>query len=120
MPEPMCRHGFHPQEIIDVLFNCGYAITPFELHPQLAPSRSVQPIKIICGNRFPRIVNTTRGVLTGRTHRCGHAVAYDHGVVCDPRGTIYNYSDSNDFIANCAWIITRTRTNCEAVQPSID
>ena len=27
MPEPMCRRGFHPQELIDVCRAHGYAVT---------------------------------------------------------------------------------------------
>ena len=33
LPEPMCRRGFHPQELIDVCLARGYAATRIELSP---------------------------------------------------------------------------------------
>ena len=32
LPEPMCRRGFHPQELIHLCLNHGYAATRVELY----------------------------------------------------------------------------------------
>ena len=103
--EPMRRRGFHIQEIIHVLYQLGTTVTPIEAYSRLAPTESVQPRLIDNTEIFERIVRTTRGVLTGATARCGHAVAYDHGIICDPRGHVYRFSDNRDFTANCAWVL---------------
>lgn len=36
LPDPYCRRGFHPQELIDMAWNHGWAVTSFEVHPQSA------------------------------------------------------------------------------------
>ena len=35
LPEPVCRRGFHPQELVHVCLNRGYAATLVELCPVL-------------------------------------------------------------------------------------
>ena len=99
LDEPMCRRGFHIQEIIAVL--TGLAVTPIERSPRIAPNLTATPVTIDNEYLFQSVAHMTRGVLTGRTPKCGHAVAYDHGAVCDPRGII----NPHDFTPNCAWII---------------
>ena len=109
LPEPKCRRGFHHQECIERLWRAGFAVTPFDLRPRLAPDATVAPLCLpYSRDAFDRIVSTTRGVLTGYTRRCGHAVAYDHGHVCDPRGSTYRYhqSEANDFFPLCAFVLT--------------
>ena len=38
LPEPMCRRGFHPQELIHLCLNHGHAATRVELYPVLCSS----------------------------------------------------------------------------------
>jgi hypothetical protein len=112
-PEPACRRGFHVQECIDVALSLGYAVTPIELFPRHAPSLSVAPLEILFGNeqgnrdRFARLINSGRGVITGHGRQCCHAVAYDRGMVHDPNGLVYRYSipacEARGFIGACAW-----------------
>jgi hypothetical protein len=116
LPEPKRRRGFHHQECIAAIFS-RYLVTQFELQPRHAPDSTVEPLTIVFNPlRFDAIVGSTRGVLTGYTHRCGHAVAYDHGCICDPRGTSYLYSalkccreercDLHDFSPLCVFVLT--------------
>lgn len=111
LPEPMCRRGFHIQELIVVLHATGYSVTPIERYSQIAPDVNVPPQIIDNRQRFEQVVNTTRGVITGHTHRCGHAVAYDHGHILDPRGSSYRLDDceANDFTPICTWITRRIK-----------
>ena len=125
--EPMRRRGFHTQEIIQLLLNTC-AVTRIEKCPKLAPTLEAVPVSIL--SEFDRLIHKTRGVLTGRTDRCGHAVAYDHGIVCDPRGTTYRYGrprggnyqynlPSVDFEPICLWIINPVKSNpeCNTIMP---
>jgi len=41
LPEPLCRAGFAPQEIIDVAFEYGWSITEIEPNPQMTPNGEV-------------------------------------------------------------------------------
>ena len=36
LPEPLCWRGIHIQEIIRLVLNMGYAVTPCELFPRIA------------------------------------------------------------------------------------
>jgi hypothetical protein len=117
LPEPERRRGFHTQEIIRVL-RTGFSITPIERMSRLAPRLDVTPRVIDNENLFDHVVKTTRGVLTGHTKTCGHAVAYDHGVICDPIGRPYKYANCKDFVPNCAWIIlVKSNPECNTTMP---
>ena len=116
LPEPMCRRGFHHQELIEAALNIGFTVTPFELIPALqsTPVAGATPKVVTIDSpgrhqMFSIIVGAYRGVLTGRGHRCHHAVAFDHGQIFDPDGSIYAFSFSEcerrRFIAQCVWIV---------------
>lgn len=116
LPEPVCRRGFHIQELIDVALARGFAVTPVELFPLLQPvegSLLQHTIAYRNGNwrRFEETIAQSRGVITGAGFRCGHAVAYDHGHLFDPDGLVYNYSrlacEAHRFYTHCAWRIDR-------------
>jgi hypothetical protein len=112
LPEPMRRRSWHIQEIITTLYLAGWKITAIERCPAMAPKQSSPIDGIWIDNKFAFdfAIQRGRGVLTGKTSRCGHAVAYDHGQICDPRGQIYRYDGMEaitDFRANCAWIVTK-------------
>jgi hypothetical protein len=116
-PEPACRRGFHIQECIDVALRLGCAVTPIELFPRHAPSFSVQPLRVLFGDeqgnldRFARLIDSGRGIITGPSRVWRHAVAYDHGIVHDPKGFVYRYSISacqaRGLIGSSAWKISR-------------
>lgn len=115
LKEPACRRGFHTQECLSILYRAGFTATPFEAIPQHVPAFTVPAIPILFGGseetamkRFSDIIHLTKGVITG-TSLVGHAVAYERGIVYEPRGACYAYSpqacESRGFIGTCAWSI---------------
>ena len=109
--EPSCRRAWHVQEIIRVLYRVGWNITPLERSPRSAPAGSSAIFQIHNPDIVRDAVYYARGVLTGSIsvpgRRVGHAVAFDHGMICDPRGKVCHFSEF-DFIPTCAWVVHRT------------
>lgn len=116
LPEPMCRRGFHQQELIFAALNLGWTVTPFELVPaiQSTPVAGFTPKVITLDSEdrrlmFAIMVRAFRGVLTGLGSRCHHAVAFDRGAVYDPDGATYSFSfpecERRRFIAQCVWLV---------------
>ncbi len=113
--EPSRRRGFHIQECIDVLLRAGYAVTPFEVFPRIAPAFSVPALTILyqgsesaAFRRFRDFIRSGVGIITGHSNTSGHAVAYDHGEIFDcKRARPYPYHhktcEENGFIGYCAW-----------------
>lgn len=132
LPEPMCRRGFHSQELIRAAWLHGFACTPFEMYPMLRcepffgprPERKLNekgglPMEhsVLFGSSivenqalFIAGVTVTRGVMEGQGCRCHHAVYYHHGQIWDPDGEQYEYSpdacESRNFWGNRLWIFT--------------
>ena len=115
LPEPLCRRGFHVQELINVCLSLGYAATRIELMPCATPDefehvREVLP-EDIAWARFTAAVRNSCGVMEGQGFRCGHAVAYDHGHIFDPDGGEYAYSreacEQRHFFTRHLWRIDR-------------
>jgi hypothetical protein len=114
LPEPLCRRCFHIQEPIQVALSRGLAVTPVELFPVLQPIE-VGPLRetILYPNnnwrRFEETIRTSHGVIDGTGARYGHVVAYDHGRIFDPKGSVYDYSrlacEAHQFYTRCAWRI---------------
>lgn len=113
LPEPLCRRCFHIQELIQVALVRGFAVTPVELFPVLQPT-DAGPNKTILyqdsnWRRFAETIRKSRGVIDGTGERHGHTVAYDHGRILDPKGSLYDYSrtacEAHQFHARCAWRI---------------
>jgi hypothetical protein len=116
LPEPMCRRGFHHQELIHAALLYGYSVTPFELIPALQSTpQAGSPPKVVTidsamrRHTFQILVGGFKGVLTGRGFKCHHAVAFDHGAIFDPDGDTYQFSFSEcerrRFYAQCVWIV---------------
>jgi len=113
LPEPLCRAGFHVQELIDVCLRRGFAVTPVELCPVLSPGPSFEPHEVLTDEsawqRFATAVQSSRGVIEGTSWRSWHAVAYDHGRIYDPDAGEYDYSpafcEASGFTPFCAWRI---------------
>jgi hypothetical protein len=126
LPEPYCWRGYHVQQFIRYAVSRGFTVTPVELSPAVAPpllhQRGYQAVPIYQGphswSLFIEIIRASRGVLTGNLALPGeiirgHAVAYEHGHVYDPRGRHFDYSpkecEANDLYANCAWRVDRRK-----------
>ena len=93
-PEPMCHRGFCFQECILVLLKMGLTATEVSRDVGHYPSIASIDIVVSFHEAFDYYLKSTKGVVAGRTSRCGHAVAYDHGT--------YN---SYDFTPETLWII---------------
>lgn len=128
LPIPYCWRGVHIQELIQLALVHGYAVTPIELMPQVAPPQGINPVTrepyldvLVFYNGteesnwdvFNRTIMNCSGIITGeiglgrlRLHR-GHAVAFERGVIFDPDGEAYMYSanqcETKHFYVNCAW-----------------
>jgi hypothetical protein len=96
LPEPMCRRGFHPQELIDVCLARGYAATRIELAPAMTTVTGGPELHLFpderAWTRFIQAIQNSLGVIEGVGFRSGHAVAYDHGHIFDPDGVDYAYA----------------------------
>lgn len=80
------RRGFHVQELIDVAWGWGCAVTRIDMLPQ-SDGTPPWPISFPEGNeqRFARYVKNTQGVLLCRTlSGRGHALVNDYGCIYDP------------------------------------
>jgi hypothetical protein len=111
--DPAGRRGFHEQELVAVCIQHGFTCTPFELWPVAAYdpagllTRSLEPRR----EMFAKLIATNVGVITGNGVRCGHAVAFERGVIYDPDGPEYPFSfeacESRGFFPGCLWLVKR-------------
>jgi hypothetical protein len=119
LEEPMCRRGFHSQELIHLAWRWGFTVTAFELFPTIAPtSGGEKKVEVIFDGdednnwkRFNDTIQITKGILEGAGTHSNHAVAYDHGKIQDPDGWEYPYSPANctaqNFYPNRALVFIR-------------
>lgn len=116
LPEPMCRQGFHSQELILAAWRHGFACTPLELFPQIASVdgkyvRHPELNESLCWARFLSAITDNLGVLEGQGRRCPHAVHFRYGYIWDPDGDQYFYSrqacEDRGFFGNRLWIFSR-------------
>ena len=95
LPEPMCRRGFHPQEMIKVCLERGISVTRVEVFPNTKPKLPdagdpVEPVIFDTGGWewFKSNLFNTHGVVECRTNAgLGHAMSYqgmkDHAMIYD-------------------------------------
>ncbi len=125
LEEPMCRRGFHAQELIELAMMGGFWSTPYQLFPStkseggchlypLYPSQADERCR-----KFGSVIQTTVGVLEGIGTSCRHAVAYDHGRIFDPDGREYDYTlkncEAQGFYGKQLWILTRGGVDAKVV-----
>ena len=129
LPIPYCWRGIHIQELIQIALSRGYAVTPIELMPQVAPPQGINPVTrepylnvLVFYNGteesnwdiFNRAIMNYSGIITGmitpsstRMLQRGHAVAFEKGVIFDPSNDAFLYSvqecETRHFYANCVW-----------------
>lgn len=113
LPEPMCRRGFHIQELVQLAWHLGYNVTPIEVMPVMASTDGKQTL--VVGKLEQRLevanslVSRNEGVITGKGRSCNHAVAFSRGRVFDPDGHEFDFSqcENHSFYPNCIWIVTK-------------
>lgn len=115
--EPMCRKGFHSQELVRIAWLHGFAMTPLEMVPMTRATTGTHshPVwdlpegKLF--KRFKNVILNTWGIVEGLSNRCGHTMHYDNGTLYDPDGYTYKYSrkecESRGFYVNRLWVFTR-------------
>ena len=114
LPEPMCRRGFHPQELITIAWQHGCCVTPFELFPSICPASDHYDSVIVefvdNWHRFVSLIKSEMGILEGTGRRCRHAVHFNKGIIFDPDGQQYTYSkescEQRGFYTNRALVFT--------------
>ncbi len=96
LPDPLCRRGFHIQEMVEVADCLGWSVTPFEARlfsggPNKIPKEIMlreQPAL-----RMQRVMRNRRGVINGTTLRgTGHSVAWDGLNAIDTNATPFDLS----------------------------
>jgi len=98
LPEPQCRRGFHINEAVLACLALGYAASPVELAPHIAPSGGGSPPAPVypeehAFRQFAEMVQCGRGVIECKTGAGNwHAVAYELGTIYDPDGREFDYS----------------------------
>lgn len=91
-PEPACRRGFHPQELVYAAWKHGWTLTYFQRTPILG-NYGGDNIEIDLNEQFLDIVSRSRGVLWGKGKKTQHAVAFNQGVIQDPdNGSKYEFT----------------------------
>jgi len=112
---PACFKGFHMQEIIDLGFLTGLSMTCIEAKPSQTPDgEHIHDITkwgtfwFNCVQRFEFYVDNNKGILIGKARKFWHAVAFEKGIIFDPRGRIYPYGDCELFVESL-WIVTRNQ-----------
>ena len=94
LPSDINKRGFHTQEITDCAVKYGYAVTEIQAIPYLTPDGEHEYlIEFPNGKRFENHIEGNMGIFTGRTKKCGHAVAWDGAMIFDPRGKICSFDD---------------------------
>ena len=104
LPDPICRKGFHPNEMIRICLLHYEAVTRIELVGQATPGGQYDPTTFDFGGwpEFERHLFNSRGVLDARTAvGLGHAMAYeghgDHAIICDPaNGLTFQFREAKD------------------------
>jgi len=119
LEEPMCRKGFHSQELVKIAWRHRFAITPIELFPRiLSNDRTLtefvwETSDTMVWARFIDFANRTIGIVEGRGINCDHAVHNSHGILYDPdpSGDIYQLCPieckKRNFYPTRMWIFTR-------------
>lgn len=131
LAEPQNRRGFHIQEAVYVAMKLRYAMTPFELFPQLAPSSrqlgSIDPGTVLVRYDndkdmshnwylFKELVRTGKGIIECETSsRTMHAVAYSSDCIFNPDGEAFLYSreacEARGLFTKRLWQVTKCWPN---------
>jgi len=93
--------AFHDSEVIEVAMRMGYAVTCFQLLPQLLIDGQVKPVPNapLRRHNFEQALLNTKGLLQGDGPANRHAFAYEHGTICDPdSGDTFAFTSIEDLM----------------------
>ncbi len=112
LSEPLRRRGHHVQEMIYVAHQLEFSVTPFEAFPVSLGKAGAEPFTVPmipqAGERMPRIMDGTTGVVTGENpKRRPHAVAWDGRSLIDPGGLDYGIGD---FHMETYWLVRKIKS----------
>jgi hypothetical protein len=93
LPDPYCRRGFHPQQIIPIALTRGFAIVEFQSDVRAYNGRAMQEIKFPSPD-IQTLLSQYKGVIVGDFRGKSHAVYWDGSQIHDPRGMSYMFHDS--------------------------
>ena len=97
LPDPMCRRGFHSQELIEECLRRGRSCTPIEWYPSIAPASGsdVYPIFTPAWSvtRARDYLKRSNSVLECEGRRWRHAVNNAHETIYDPCGQQYDFPE---------------------------
>ena len=104
LPDPICRKGFHPNEMIYLCVGANFAVTRIELVSQATPGGQYVPTVFDTGGERPFLYQmfNSRGVLDVRTATgVGHALSYEgcggDAIICDPAtGKVFEFRGLED------------------------
>lgn len=92
LSEPKKRKSFHPQEIIQVLYQKGYLVTYFEKIAELSPDGCERRPIHLSDEVISEITNAAYGVaIVQRSMFLRHAVAFCASKMYDPCGKVYDF-----------------------------
>lgn len=90
LPEPLCRRGFHIQELTRICFQNGFAVIPIQKEPAGSPDgQRIHKIENL--EFFNKCLRHYTGVMIGQGRQHQHAVAYSEGLIFDPSYKITPY-----------------------------
>jgi hypothetical protein len=92
LPEPLCRRSFLGQELVKVLFELGWIVSQYDLHPiGHVDEKHWYGLKIDDIEYINSILADSIGVIGARVRATGnyHATAWDGTWCYDPTGFIY-------------------------------
>jgi hypothetical protein len=83
--------AFHIQEFVPVLKELGLVMSPIILDPHLEyPDGQQRRIE----NDWMKYCWDRDGIITGIGNKYGHAVAWRHNLIRDPKGHVYRFEDA--------------------------
>lgn len=113
LPEPLCRRGFHMQELIDCAVTRFFTCSEIQIRPVgtpdgLAGHEHEIDFKISHEERFKKYLDLGyNALLYGMTRKCYHCVAWewDTKLIHDPNGRVYGLNDCKIKLAGLYLIV---------------
>lgn len=109
LKEPLCRRGFHIQELIDFCYHNNYYVIPIEAMPSCKPmlGKNIKTFYLFkeeeAINRLFQYVKDAKGIFTGLTvNNKRHAIGWKDNKIIDPAGKIKEFGQ---FQIETFWMI---------------